>query len=136
MAINTPAPDPLRGLGQVMDEISKHSHHWGLQVSPRGFMLAHYNLNGSRHHLHVDGGKGTPYCPQCNSATRRLTTIAYLNDEVWPSQFGGQLRSYLCGGQVDISPTGGKLVVFPAQLIWHEVLPSWKQRFALTAWLH
>lgn len=40
---------------------------------------------------------------------------------------------------VDVSPLGGRLVVFPSPLLPHEVLPvltGGQARFAVTAWFH
>lgn len=80
---------------------------------------------------------------------RCVTAILYLNESDWNSDEahdGGALRAYIGAQDSDetgesakrvlsISPTGGTLVVFDSQEILHEVLPSNRQRFALTCWL-
>lgn len=83
---------------------------------------------------------------------RRVTSILYLNESDWDAAHGGALRVYhpqscsdntdaLDGGGadrdsnwVDVYPHGGRLVVFMAGAVEHEVLPAFAPRVALTAW--
>ena len=83
---------------------------------------------------------------------RRVTSILYLNESDWPSAHGGALRVYhpqvpssdaiAIGSEtsdanskwVDVYPQGGRLVVFMAGAVEHEVLPAYAPRVALTAW--
>ena len=83
---------------------------------------------------------------------RRVTSILYLNESNWPSADGGALRVYhpqkpsdntdaVGSGDsdrdsqcVDVYPQGGRLVVFMAGAVEHEVLPAYAARVALTAW--
>ena len=83
---------------------------------------------------------------------RRVTSILYLNEQPWPLTQGGALRVYRPrsdgagvagsaeqhqegeGGWVDVAPEGGRLVVFMAGAVEHEVLPAYAPRVALTAW--
>jgi SM-20-related protein len=71
-------------------------------------------------------------------AYRVVTVILYLND-TWADENGGELRMYFQTGSgeethVDISPEGGKLVVFLSGEIPHEVLPTNKERVSITGW--
>eukprot|EP00439_Symbiodinium_sp_Y106_P032759 s951_g3.t3 len=87
---------------------------------------------------------------------RALTAVIYAwapffsTARVNPSGFtspedGGQLRCHL-GAKIDdlngatalevldVAPRGGLAVLFPARRVLHEVLPSFRQRYALTLW--
>lgn len=87
--------------------------------------------SGERYVRHLD------IKPDSNNTKpqRKITAILYLNKEFE----GGQLRIYTKmdnndEGYVDIDPSFGKLVVFRSDLIEHEVLPSYKDRMAITFW--
>ena len=78
---------------------------------------------------------------------RALSVVLYVN----PTGFegpddGGALRCHIgaaAGDQtgatavraVDLEPRGGTAVFFPSRVLLHEVLPSYKRRYALTLWL-
>ena len=65
---------------------------------------------------------------------RTLTAILYLNPE-WTDGDGGQLRIHLPdGGHRDIAPEAGTLVTFISAEIEHEVLPTRRERLAITGW--
>lgn len=68
---------------------------------------------------------------------RTLTAIVYLN-EAWTREDGGLLRFWPDpsgeGEVLDILPAGGTLVTFLSDRYWHEVLPSRRERMALTGW--
>lgn len=76
---------------------------------------------------------------------RQISSILYLNPQ-WQEVDGGQLRLYLntdatnldppalLQEYVDISPIGGRLVLFLSDSFYHEVLPTCKERASLTAW--
>ena len=72
-----------------------------------------------------------------DSRTRQISTVLYLN-ETWSQQDGGQLRLYRKdkdpASAVDIYPSGGTLVVFFSEQVWHEVLPAQRERLSLTGW--
>jgi 2OG-Fe(II) oxygenase superfamily/Glycosyltransferase (GlcNAc) len=83
-------------------------------------------------HVDFDRGKGGAAA----TVGRKLTVILYLN-ESWD---GGQLRTYGPDGDPsssrrDIDPKLGRLVLFRSDCVQHEVLPSWKDRLALTFWV-
>ena len=72
---------------------------------------------------------------------RSVTCILYLNSLEWNS--GGNLRCYREKETVeeretftDVSPTGGTLIIFDSEKVEHEVLPSTKDRYALTLWIN
>mmetsp|Transcript_69957 Transcript_69957/g.216288 ORF Transcript_69957/g.216288 Transcript_69957/m.216288 type:complete len:116 (-) Transcript_69957:90-437(-) len=110
-------------------------------------MLATYPGGGARYIAHQDnmyrralGRRGNP---------RELTAIIYLTPKDWDAkQDGGELKLYLRSEQflespenkglrevAYVAPTGGKLVVFFSAL-WHEVLPAYRERRALTLWIY
>ncbi|HSH98468.1 MAG: 2OG-Fe(II) oxygenase [Methylophilaceae bacterium] len=68
---------------------------------------------------------------------RILSSVLYLNEN-WQPQDGGALRLYLDDTLLsdfkDISPIGGRLVVFLSDQFWHEVLIAKRQRTSLTGW--
>ncbi|WP_438280449.1 2OG-Fe(II) oxygenase [Pseudomonas alabamensis] len=65
---------------------------------------------------------------------RMVTAVLYLNQDWQPAQ-GGQLRMVLPGGgEHDVFPTAGCLVVFMSDAIPHEVLPATRDRLSLTGW--
>ena len=64
---------------------------------------------------------------------RVLSCVAYLND-AWGEDDGGALRLHLDDGPRDVAPLGGTLVVFLADRVEHEVLPSMRERLAVAGW--
>lgn len=72
---------------------------------------------------------------------RSVTCILYLNSPDWNS--GGNLRCYREKINIeeketftDVSPTGGTLIIFDSEKVEHEVLPSTKDRYAITLWIN
>ena len=93
-------------------------------------------------------------------ADRAVTSILYLNAAPWdPKADGGCLRlhhhhdddgfggpsgvssvgssaaSIVVGSFTDVSPLSGRLVVFDSRRVLHEVLPAFRERWALSAWI-
>jgi len=78
---------------------------------------------------------------------RVITIIVYLNERQWDADAsGGSLRCYLGAKEwdlsgdtatdiIEISPRGGRIVVFDSKTVLHEVLPSRDRRIALTCWV-
>lgn len=67
---------------------------------------------------------------------RQLSLVLYLN-EGWLDCNGGALRLNLddeTDEHLDLSPLGGRLVLFESSRFWHEVLPSDRERMSLTGW--
>ncbi|PJA25089.1 MAG: 2OG-Fe(II) oxygenase [Alphaproteobacteria bacterium CG_4_10_14_0_2_um_filter_63_37] len=71
------------------------------------------------------------------TAERVLTCILYLNPD-WQPGDGGELRVFLpaeVGEQtLDLPPHGGTFFCFLTERFEHEVLPTAKERIALTGW--
>lgn len=80
---------------------------------------------GDRYAAHVDAIRGEP--------TRRLTALLYL-DRTWAPQDGGALRVHTAAGPRDVAPLGGRLVLFRADVVEHEVLAPTRPRPAAAAW--
>jgi SM-20-related protein len=65
--------------------------------------------------------------------TRVLSCVLYLNAN-WTDDDGGVLRIHLDRGDRDVRPTGGTLVCFLSDRFEHEVLPSRRERVAVSGW--
>ncbi|AXE17623.1 oxidoreductase [Runella rosea] len=66
---------------------------------------------------------------------RKISVVCYLNED-WQATDGGELVIYLPNKPpVKISPVGGRLVCFEADILEHEVLPATHERLSLTGWL-
>ena len=92
-------------------------------------MLAIYPGNGARFQRHID-----------NTARdgRKLTVLCYLNPEYETSQ-GGALRISPPSDPsdpVDVSPEAGRIAMFFADEVMHEVCPSFSDRHAITVWYY
>lgn len=112
----------VRGLAQLCEQKLQMQ----LRV-PQTMMLSCYGP-GAYYRRHMDSydGKDIP---------RKVTILLYPNPE-WNPEEGGQLRAWPPGGKVvDCPPLGGRLVIFLAQEVPHEVLESRKDRYCLTLWL-
>lgn len=88
--------------------------------------------------VYPPGGGYTKHLDQFQaSGARKISSIFYLNQD-WQAEYGGQLRLYLDGlnpePYLDISPLGGRLVLFDASRFYHEVLPATHERMSLTGW--
>ena len=131
---------------------------------PEETQLAVYGARGDYYRPHRDGhaprlSEGPLTWLRLRSVRHRvLTGILYLSDNApdsprpWHEDDGGCLRLYLSGpgdgpggggdgtggraepAFVDIPPVGGRLVVFDSQTVLHEVLPSFRERAAITVW--
>jgi SM-20-related protein len=84
---------------------------------------------GAGYQKHLDQFLGTE--------DRKITCILYLNED-WQETDGGQLRMYLSPTEtkefIDISPQGGRLVVFVSSDFLHEVLSAKRERISITGW--
>mmetsp|Transcript_30890 Transcript_30890/g.37624 ORF Transcript_30890/g.37624 Transcript_30890/m.37624 type:complete len:307 (+) Transcript_30890:71-991(+) len=100
---------------------------------------------GSTYPLHVDNTLGIT--GSTNDDTRKLTCILYLNPDYEPDH-GGELRLVLGDehSHLDLTPEGGRMVLFWSDEIPHEVLPcaphqskdditTRYDRYALTVWI-
>ncbi|QGG81255.1 2OG-Fe(II) oxygenase [Litorivicinus lipolyticus] len=87
--------------------------------------FAHYPA-GAFYQRHVDAFRG--------QANRRVSLVAYLNDE-WSDADGGQLVLYPTDHpQVRVTPAMGTLVVFLSEDLAHEVLPASRDRYSIAGW--
>jgi Rps23 Pro-64 3,4-dihydroxylase Tpa1-like proline 4-hydroxylase len=119
---------------------------FGLSVSSFNAKLAVTLPGGSSYPLHIDNPQGLAV-----GDTRKLTCILYLNPDFEDGD-GGELRIYRgVKDHVDLTPDGGRMVLFWSDEIPHEVLPTSghtsaesleddscdrrKDRYALTIWI-
>lgn len=114
---------------------------FGLSVSSFNAKLAVTLPGGSSYPLHIDNPQGLAV-----GDTRKLTCILYLNPDFEEGD-GGELRIYRGAKDfIDLTPDGGRMVLFWSDEIPHEVLPtapypsssvndSSKDRYALTIWI-
>ena len=68
---------------------------------------------------------------------RMFTVILYCNPK-WEASWGGELCVFLDGKDGSprrVAPIGGRMVVFKSRDVWHEVLESNTERFAITLWV-
>ncbi|HEY9101374.1 2OG-Fe(II) oxygenase [Chitinimonas sp.] len=93
------------------------------------FHYAHYPV-GSFYKRHIDRFR--------DDDARTVSVVLYLNQD-WVVGNGGELRIWTNPDQpahyVDISPQGGRLVLFLSERFWHEVLPAQQPRWSLTGWM-
>lgn len=89
-------------------------------------MLAVYPGTGARFQRHVD-----------NTAAdgRRLTVLCYMNAS-WGPDDGGELCVHPAAGPVLIPPLAGRLALFHADSMPHEVLPSRRHRYSVNVWYY
>ena len=69
-----------------------------------------------------------------SSGHRKISFICYLNVN-WQPEDGGELRMFLPTGILDIAPMAGKLVCFRSDVVEHEVLECYANRYSLTGWM-
>eukprot|EP00439_Symbiodinium_sp_Y106_P071354 s714_g12.t2 len=121
----------LAGLAAVLEELL------GLDLAvPQSVMAACYPPHAS-YKMHLDS-YFLQGCP--DDVPRKVTVLLYCNHG-WSPKVGGELRAW---GPFDqghgpaqtIEPLPGRMVVFLSEDIWHEVLESHGERFALTLWVH
>lgn len=118
-----PATD---GFLSMVEQLRLHlNRHLYLGLAEYEGHLARYGP-GAGYRKHLDRIKG--------SDARVITLIAYLNPG-WTHADGGQLRLLLPDrNTVEVTPSAGTLVAFLSGDYWHEVLPGWRERWAITGW--
>lgn len=127
----------IQALGEML------SQEYNLEFDRHSVQVAKYPGEGARYKRHADA---TPF----HSPHRRLTAIFYLND---PGKVnGGNLRLYrkessfnddsdgpkLYRGEnneIDVQPRFPRLILFPSDC-YHEVLPAFSPRCAVTCWFY
>ncbi|ORZ28729.1 hypothetical protein BCR41DRAFT_376226 [Lobosporangium transversale] len=117
---------------QLHDDLAKLVHLHG----DAEYQLAYYPPDSSHYERHRDS---FPTNDREDRDQRRITAIVYFNPE-WTQGDGGELRIFDKGmgddgeKQIDIAPKAGRCVLFLSGVIDHAVLPSFKERIALTSW--
>jgi len=87
--------------------------------------FAHY-APGAAYQKHLDRFR--------DDDLRTVSVVIYLNPD-WPVEQGGALRLHpLDAPPSDVSPLGGRLVVFLSADMPHEVLPATHDRLSLAGW--
>jgi len=117
-----------------------------LRVPPT-LQLSHYKPSETFYSAHRDAPiydpskRSLPEYDEENTYRKRfVTAILYLNDtavDSWNTKRdGGMLRVYpdTTAETADIIPNGGTLVVFDSHELLHEVMPTRRDRYALTCW--
>lgn len=132
----------ISALPPLLNQVYPSESNLPLDLSNQAFnaKLAVTSPGGSTYPLHIDNTLGVSNSP--NDDTRKLTCILYLNPE-YQERDGGELRLLLLDHQcLDLTPRGGRMVVFWSDEIPHEVLPckpdstsSDFDRYALTIWI-
>ena len=94
---------------------------------------------GGYYKRHIDSSDGVD---DAGSGRRRVSFIAYLNELGWREDDGGALRIHggddADGGSshgYDLLPEGGSLVLFDSKQVWHEVLPTRRERACVVGWM-
>jgi len=141
----------LQTLPEGLNEVWGRSAPSGARGSPPPPSLSSESFNaklavtehgGHGYPLHVDNPQGI-----ASGDTRKLTCILYLNPDHEEGTDGGEIRLYLppeetqaeasdteCPWRtVDLSPIGGRLLVFWSDEIPHEVLPTSSSFSSFTA---
>jgi SM-20-related protein len=106
----------------LMDELNRKAL---LGLRRFELQLAHYAAPNRGYDRHVDAFRG--------QKGRRVTAICYLNED-WRASDGGALRLYLDDETIEILPEAGRMVVFLSEELEHQVMPTDRDRAALTAW--
>jgi SM-20-related protein len=120
-------PDPhLAVLWRAFEAVRRELNEaaW-LGLQRFSVQLACFPGDGARYVRHKDAIAGR--------GLRRATAIVYLNSG-WEPAHGGALRAFEPAGVVDVEPRLDRLVIFLADRLEHEVLPTWAPRYAATAW--
>ena len=149
MLLQTLPPALNANMNMIGDGSS--SAHWKLDNTAFNAKLAVTQSGGSKYPRHVDNVHGIHVG---SNDLRKLTAILYLNPS-WTCGDGGELRIYLEPNNkesdeevvepfVDLSPVGGRLVLFYSDEVPHEVLENAPRatvendnfdRYALTIWI-
>lgn len=118
--------DQLIGLRVFFDDVRLELNQaaW-LGLARFDVQLAVFPGDGGGYVAHRDANPG--------DVSRRATAIVYLNP-AWVPADGGCLRVSPPSGTRDLAPLGGRLVLFLADRLTHEVLPCFGSRRAATAW--
>lgn len=138
----------LQNLPELLNRSSEPGdvpESFGLSTTSFNAKLAVTSPGGSVYPLHIDNPQGL-----AAGDTRKLTCIIYLNPDYDEGDAGhlrimrNESKENGTSSFVDISPDGGRLVLFWSDEIPHEVLPTapnadsfdqTRERWALTLWI-
>ena len=143
----------LQTLPSAINEYDTSSSNIELSNTSFNAKLAVTLPGGHKYPLHIDNPQGVSV-----GDIRKLTCILYLNPDYNVGKDGGELRLFLPSREedkknelevIDLTPEGGRLVVFYSDEIPHEVLAttaslddedeqslsSELDRYALTVWI-
>lgn len=129
-------PKPLQNLLKSIDDLIGDLSRCAVLADELGggkLLVRHemqctcYPGNGAKYVRHVDDALA--------NRGRILTLICYANPS-WRSADGGELRIHHRGGPRDVEPLHGRLVLFWSDSRCpHEVLPAYKERYAVSVWI-
>jgi SM-20-related protein len=106
--------------------------------------LALYPI-GAGYKKHIDRFRCSNDSQKIDTPIRQISCILYLNED-WLESDGGHLRLYVnpleatansparLASAINITPMGGRLVMFLSDTFYHEVLPATRDRKSLTGW--
>jgi len=131
-------------LAAICGELSRQRPEGEPALGSTPAQLACYPGDGEFFWAHHDGvaaeslPAGMPDRDRRLIALRRVTAILYMQAR-WEREWGGALRAHCdrAFGRVppiDLLPEAGSLVLFRSRDLWHEVLPTYRPRYALTMW--
>lgn len=120
-------PEAFHSVMKILEELKTNLNR-ELFLGAREFEchLAYYPP-GTFYKKHVDRFQ--------NDSSRVLSFIFYVH-EMWVPGDGGELVLYPEEGEVKIAPLSGGLAVFLSEGLSHEVLPSTRERWSFTGWMH
>jgi SM-20-related protein len=118
-------PPALAPLHAAFEDLRATLNRAYLGLTTFDVQLARYPGDGAAYIRHRDAFHG--------GTSRVVTAIYYLNPD-WGSGDGGALRVHLRGGARDIEPRLDRMVAFLSDAVEHEVLPTARERLAVTAW--
>ena len=142
------AMDLLRALPHALERCGYRFLEGTEQLAVPGVCLVSAYPSGAHYSRHLD-------CYGEDNA-RALTCILYANDDDWElERDGGSLvlepptpttRARAAAAKtaaaaakaesVEVTPSGGTLVIFESRTVWHAVRPSKKLRYATTLWVY
>ena len=151
----------IRSIPSELMNDDKYSRRYSLNMGvPFSNQLTSYSSTGFHYAPHRDKGNEVGYLLQTlqyftqpGIQEREYTIILYLNEEKWidgrtegASSTEGCLRCFMGSEASDdtgvtatqvlnIDPDGGRLVIFDAKTVLHEVVHTKRERIALTCWV-
>ncbi|CEP13950.1 hypothetical protein [Parasitella parasitica] len=103
------------------------------------YQLAYFHPGGARYERHRDA---LPTDDPQDTNQRRISAVFYLNPG-WVTGHGGEVKIYSRpddhglpeGAERIVKPLLGRILVLLSGVVDHEILPSYKDRYALTVWM-